>query len=209
MSRTLLVKKLVGLVGEGEVKAQFDESFQAFTKKKLSLHQGVMAILEEAIGRKLDGEFGSALKVESHHVRRFFNKLQLGVHSVQNYLGKVLNTREEAVNYFISTIGGKAYGPDWVFDELVKRFNEEGQGVFLVTDLTLDEAKKLKTMLGSSFALVFAGDAGTEKVDFTVEQQKSKGAAKRVTISIMDKITNTETRRNTNDRPTTESQLQS
>jgi hypothetical protein len=212
MSRTLLVKKLIGVVGE-EGKEQYAECFGSLTKKTLSFRGHVMSILEESLGKPMNPEldFGPPLVVASHHVRRFFNKLQLGIHAIQNYLDKKLNTRDEAVNYFINTIGAKAYGPDWMYEELIKRFKQEDQGLFLVTDLTLAEAQKLKSMLGSSFALVFVGDAGDQKVDFSVEQQKSKGAAKRVAISVMDKITQNQSanRRNANERPTSEPQLQS
>jgi hypothetical protein len=206
--RAQLVKS-GGVVGSGE-KDQYLDSFRLHVNKKtLSLNDHVMSILAESTGKTSVGDFGPPLTVQSHHVRRFFNKMQLGIHSVQNYLGKVLNTREELVDYFINTIGTKAYGTDWLYKELIKQFNEEDQGLFLVTDLTLEEAKKLKTMLGSSFALVLVAESSEEKVDFLVKPQTTKAATKRVTLSVVDKLTQTENRRNKNDRPTTESQLQS
>lgn len=209
MSRKNLVKKLIAIVGpDEESKAPVIEAFASQVKKTLTYRGHVLSILEESTNRKMSSPFAADFVVESHHIRRFFNKLQLGVHSVQNFLGKVLKTPEETIDYFFNTIGKKAYGDDWLVKETVKLFGNEAEGLYLITDLTLDEAKKLKSVLGSSLALVMAAETTEEKVDFLVKPQ-SKSAIKRITIQAIDKLTQTENRRNTNDRPITEPQLQS
>lgn len=207
MSRKNLVKKLIAVVGEEEAKASVVETILPHVKKTLTFRKHVMSILEEATNRKMDSPFSADFVVGSHHIRRFFNKLQLGVHAVQNYVGKVLKTPEETIDYFFNTIGTKAYGADWLLKETEKLFNYEENGLYLITDLTLDEAKKLKSMLGSSLALTVVAESSEEKVDFLIKPQSSRSALKRITAQMIDKLTQTENRRNTNDRPITESQL--
>lgn len=210
MSRKNLVKKLIAIVGSDEDnKATVVESFLPHVKKTLTFKKHVLDLLEESTGRKNTGEYSSDFVVGSQHVRRFFNKLQLGVHAVQNYLGKVLKTPEETVDYFLNTIGNHAYGADWLLKETIKLFENEDEGLYLITDLTLNDAKRLKTMLGNSLALTLVEEATHEKFDFLINPKSSKAAIKRVTAQTIEKLTQTETRRNANERTTTEPELQS
>ncbi len=197
-------KKVIVIVGDEDVKAPFVEAFSYQIKKSLSFKKIVLDILEEATGRKISNDFGPVFKVESHHVRRFFNKIQNGVYSVQNYIGKSLKTKEEMIEYFVNYIGSKAYGADWLIKETVNLFEKSSDDLYLITDLTLEEAKKLKDALKNSLSLVLVAEASDEKMDFLVKPQPSKAATRRVTAGIIEKLTptkpkievNTETNRN-------------
>jgi len=195
-----LVKKLVTVIGEEDPKRIATKTFSEQVKKTISLRGLVMEDLLGALGTKLENELSSPFVVTSHHVRAFFSRLQLGIHSVQDYVGKSLNTRQEVLDFFINHIGTKAFGEDWLIKQAIEFFQKEKAGVFLITDLTSSEIAKMKAALNSSFLVVYAGESSDEKVDYSIKPQPTTAAMRRITKLYVEKISNQKNKEPIHDR---------
>jgi hypothetical protein len=158
-------------------------------KGSLRLLEPVYRHLPASLGLIGFSSFKPGMVVQDHHVRHFFSKLQLGVKAVTPYSGKVLNSEEEAVDYFANVVGAKAYGTNWLLEHLIMTFEEQPEGIFLTTDLSVEQAKSLKQRLGSSFSAIYLGDETKGLEAFVnIPPQKSNSALKRVAMQAFGTI---------------------
>lgn len=194
------IKKLITVIGEDDAKRVATKTFSEQVKKTITLRGLVMEDLLGALGTKLEQELTSPFVVNSHHVRAFFSKLQLGIHAVQEYVGKSLNTKEEVLDFFLNHIGNKAFGEDWLIKQALDFFKDEKAGIFLITDLTSEEIAKIKLTLNSNLLVVYAGESSDEQVDYSIKPQQTTAAMRRITKLYIEKINNPKKEGNTNER---------
>jgi hypothetical protein len=164
------------------------------------IEQLVLDALSKSIGRSLDHPFKTPLVVNDSHVRHFFSKLSLGIRPVQNFVGKVLGTPAEAIYFFIYYVGVQSFGEYWLLDQLVSYFEDQKDGIHIVTNVGANEILELKRLLGKQFVTIFVGeDPDKVKSDYFLKPNSSAGAIKKVAKAIMEKTNQIEMRRQVNE----------
>lgn len=195
----LKTKKLILLLGDAE---QQKAAIDTFGKraKVINAKESALPYLEEALRVKLNQEFKAPITVGDYHVRHFFGKMQLGIAAVQNFVGKVLKTPDEAVDFFLNVAAKKSFGEDWLQRQVLKKFEDEIEGIFLATEFSLDQALSAKSDLKNNLIIVGLGE-DSSGCDYHLES-KTKGAIKSLVQTVFTKITTNESRRIANERAT-------
>lgn len=172
------MKKLIICVGD-----------ESHSLQKNLIH---FAVSPEAIGQP---EFDAAeetikrfpTEVKEHHIRHFFVKINKGSYAVGHYIGKVLKTQPEAIEYLINTVGKTAYGENFLLRHFIKDFEYYKNGVYSCV-ASPEEAKILKRELGSDAVTFLASKTpAEEKYDFELDVT-SKSKMKKDLITIMQTL---------------------
>lgn len=189
------IKKLIALTGDEEAKAAIAKELSGHVKKSFASTDLVMGALKESLRHRFEEEFSAPIVVKDSHVRHFFAKLKLGVRPLQDYVGKVLNTRAEAISFFLDYVSTRAFGAYWMDDQISTFLKDQKEGIFLVTDLSLEVAQRLKKTLGENLVIVCLSDDANLKTDLTITPK-----SRRITKTIVEKFIQPKTRRQPNDR---------
>ena len=161
------MKKMIGIVGNN---AEYDEKLADYfvecqaVVKRISINSPLYNTLQEIFKKdfRVDQEIGP-VQLTADHIRLFYFKLNKGIHSVSHFLGKEFTKTADLFRYYKDKVGEKPYGKNWVLDVLQEDFDFYPAGVYLITDLTFEEADELKARFGKDFVSMRAVEEGGEE----------------------------------------------
>jgi hypothetical protein len=172
------IKKLIVIVGDESESLQ--KGLVAFSVSPESIGQPAYEAAEEAV-KKFPSE------IKDHHVRHFFTKINKGTHAVGHYVGKVVTTQPESIDYLINTVGRAAFGQNFLLHHFIKDFEYYKNGVYSCV-ATPEEAVTLKKEVGSDAITFLASRSPMEgKYDFQIDVS-SKAKMKKDLLTIMQNL---------------------
>lgn len=172
------IKKLIVIVGSESESLQ--KNLASFSVTPESISQSALEAAEESV-KKFPSE------IKEHHIRHFFTKINKGSHAVGHYIGKVVSTQPEAIDYFINTVGRSAFGEDFLVRHFTKDFEYYKNGVYSCV-ATPKEAAFLKQEFKRDVVTLLASkDSEEGQYDYQVDVS-SKAKMKKDLMTIMQEL---------------------
>lgn len=191
------MKKIIILTGE--LADRFTVSRALLTtkaaSKQLSLYGNFEQILTETFQTPISRTTPMNLAISSvteNHLRKFFGKFGRGLHSITNFVDKPVATTDDVLNYFVNKVGAHCFGSDFLFADLVKSFINEPAGVYLVSDVSDEEAKKIKSLLPNQTTVVQIVGSGEQAAEGNVplDMKKTDRALNKSITEALENIKN-------------------
>jgi hypothetical protein len=172
------IKKLIVIVGDESESLQ--KNLAHFSVNPEKIGQTEIEAAEESVKR-----FPSEIK--DHHVRHFFTKINKGNFAVGHYVGKIVSTQPEAVDYFFNTVGRSAFGENFAVRHFIKDFEYYKNGVYSCI-ATPSEAVLLKKEIGHDAVTLLASKDPVEgSFDFQIDVS-TKAKMKKELVTIMQNL---------------------
>jgi len=196
------MKKLVILIGDAETVATYDGLLMTVGKSKtekafagrLSYNEPLEDIMSEIFSAPIR-RFPSTtmdVTINENHLRRFFGKMNRGIFSITNYIGKRLDSACQILDYFENRVGATAFGGGWLGKMFLDKYNNLPAGVYLVSDALVPQARILQALLPNEAEIVHIVGDGQTKLEnaLAVEPKTNDRATKKSITELLEQLNN-------------------